>query len=430
MRTRTRIWLAAATTAIAGSIPAVALAVVPVPTPLPPVTQVTINTSAGDQYDPHVSGDWSVYTSDLTIRYFNFATGVDAQIPQGTSVRDLLAGVSGSRIVFSRVTTLGTSVMLFDAATPSVAPVEIDPTVGGHRIYAAIGGQTVAYVDYHDTYTGELVVHDLASNTSVRLTNDTAYDQNASVSADGKAVVWEHCLTSSSNCDIWQAVKSGAGWTVSIGQDSVYSELDPSTNGDVVLYSSLRLATENQLLWRTLAGGPEQHLEVPGFLDQPTVVGSLVAYQGRPDLFGTADIYVYDMATNRQYRLTDTPLVHEHLEDISVGTDGTVHVVWASDEDGFDSRNVRGATFRLPSASAQISALIDKTLTYLNLPTLRATLKARLDGAFDAVVAGNKPAACSALQIYITAVRVLPLTPAQRADLIGDANSIRALIGC
>ena len=59
------------------------MAVVPVSYPPPVLNPVDINVSAGDQFDPHVSGDWVAYTSDVTIRYYNFATNVDAQIPPG-----------------------------------------------------------------------------------------------------------------------------------------------------------------------------------------------------------------------------------------------------------------------------------------------------------------------------------------------------------
>src|SRR4029450_8502748 len=90
----------------------------------PTLTPVTINNSAGDQYDPHISGDWVSYTSDLSIRYFNFATNVDAGIPMGSSRRDLLSDVSGSKIVFSRVSpAVKTTLMVFDAATGAL-PIE------------------------------------------------------------------------------------------------------------------------------------------------------------------------------------------------------------------------------------------------------------------------------------------------------------------
>ena len=103
------------------NLTAAAQGIVPIIGTPPTLTPVTINNSPGDQFDPHVSGDWVVYSSDLSIRYYNFATNTDAQIPMGSSARDLLPDISGSKIVFSRVIpNVTTAVMVFDAATPAV----------------------------------------------------------------------------------------------------------------------------------------------------------------------------------------------------------------------------------------------------------------------------------------------------------------------
>jgi hypothetical protein len=324
----------------------VASATVPVTAPPPVLTPVTINAGAGDQYDPHVSGDWVSYASDTTIRSFNFATGADAPVPLGSSVNDLLADVSGSRIVFSRVTSDRTAVMLFDAAT-AAAPLEIDAAPGTIRLGSAIGGDTVAYVDFGLQLRGEIVLHDLTGGTSVRVTTDTAWDQNPSVAPDGNVVVWEHCATSPGNCDVWQAVKSGGTWSVAVVADTVSAESNPDTNGAFVVYDSLR-AADSDLFWRPVAGGAEQDLQLAGYQQNPSVVGSLILFESRPTLLATSDLFVYDVGTNAMYQLTDTPSVTEQLNDISVLPDGRIHVAWTSDEDGYDQRNVRGATFRLP----------------------------------------------------------------------------------
>ncbi|MGH8657566.1 MAG: hypothetical protein ACREV4_03530 [Gammaproteobacteria bacterium] len=168
------------------------------------MTAVTINNGAGDQYDPHVSGDFAAYAMDLAIRYYRFSNAADAAIPMGSSVNDLLSDISGSKIVFSRIIpTVKTAVMVFDINT-AAAPIEVDPALGTTRLGSAIGSNTVAYIDFGLHGSGELVIHDRATSTSVRITNDVAFDGNPSVSPDGTVVSWEHCATSTSNCDIWQ----------------------------------------------------------------------------------------------------------------------------------------------------------------------------------------------------------------------------------
>ena len=335
---------------VAGSIPVVAQAVVPVNGAPPTLTPVTINAGPGDQNDPHISGDWVAYTSDLSIRYYSFATNTDAQIPMGTSARDLLSDISGSKIVFSRIISgVKTAVMVFDAATPTVQPIEIDPAPGTTRVGSAIGGNTIAYVDFGLEANGELVIHDLATATSLRITNDTLPDQSPSVSPGGNTVTWEHCNSSLSNCDIWQAVKSGAVWTVGIVSDSPNAEANPDNNGTLVVYDSYR-GGNSDIFWRSVTGGAEVQLQMPSFESNPSIAGNYIAFESRlPTLGAKADIFVYDIVTNLLYQITDTPDVVEQLNDITVFPDG-IRVVWASDEDGPSSRNIKAATFSLPAA--------------------------------------------------------------------------------
>ncbi len=348
-------------------IPATVLAVTPANGPAPTLTPVTINNGPGDQYDPHVSGDFAAYTSDLSIRYYRFSTATDDGIPLGPAARDLLSDISGSKIVFSRVITgVKTAVMVFDSST-AAAPIEVDPASGVTRIGSAIGGNTVAYVDFTLESRGELVIHDLTTSTSTRITNDAAYDANPSVSPDGTVVTWEHCATSSSNCDVWQAVKSGAVWTVAAASDSTNPEANPDTNGSLVVYDSNR-AGNADLYWRPVAGGAEVQLQLSGFEANPSIAGNFIAFESRPSLFDTTDIFVYDIGANRLYQITNTPLVTEQLNDITLLGNGYVRVVWASDEDGFDQRNVKGATFYLgaPNACLARTVVLDASQTWGN----------------------------------------------------------------
>jgi hypothetical protein len=343
---RSRMLVALALAALA---PAAIVAVVPTIAPTPVLVPVDINVSTGDQFDPHVSGDWVAYTSDVGIRYYNFATNVDAAIPFGSSVNDLLSDISGSKIVFSRVTVNnGTAVMVFDAATPAVPPVEIDVVPNPNRFGAAIGGNTVAYIDFGLESHGELVAHDLTTSISARLTNDAFVDGNPQVSPDGNVVVWEHCVTSITDCDIWQAVKTGAVWSVSQVASTPSPEGNPDTNGTLVVFDSHRVAGSANIFWRPVNGGPEVQLEMPGYQGNPSIAGNVIAFESRASVVDAADIFVYDLVTNRLFQITNTPLVNEQLNDITVLPDGSIRVVWSSDEDGADQRNIKGATFQLP----------------------------------------------------------------------------------
>jgi hypothetical protein len=84
-------------------------------------------------------------------------------------------------------------------------------------------------------------------------------------------------------------------------------------------------------------------------------------------------------------------------------------------------------------APEQIVDLANKTLQYLGLSALSAPLQTRLQSTSAALIAGNKTAACGALNLYIAVVQAASgksLTAAQAADLTADAQLIRAVIGC
>jgi hypothetical protein len=90
-------------------------------------------------------------------------------------------------------------------------------------------------------------------------------------------------------------------------------------------------------------------------------------------------------------------------------------------------------TVHVRSAGEQITRLIDKTNTYVDVAALRPALRAPLQLTAVAVARNRQRAACLALGVYIAAVRLAPggaLTPAERAELIADANRIRAVLGC
>jgi hypothetical protein len=84
-------------------------------------------------------------------------------------------------------------------------------------------------------------------------------------------------------------------------------------------------------------------------------------------------------------------------------------------------------------AGEQIVALVDKTLAYLDVPSLKPALRSALQSSADAIVAHNPRAACLALNVYVAAVKLAPtkaFTAAERAALVADATRIRAVIGC
>ena len=93
------------------------------------------------------------------------------------------------------------------------------------------------------------------------------------------------------------------------------------------------------------------------------------------------------------------------------------------------------ATFlvRVRGAGDQIGRPIDRTLAYLDMPSLRPALRDALQAAASAL-AGRRPAlACRALDLYVGAVRLAlarAFTRAEKTDLVADATRITRVIGC
>jgi hypothetical protein len=408
----------------------------PQPAPAPAYVPEAINVGPGDQYDPHVSGDLVSYTSDFGIRYYRFSTGVDAAIPMGNSARDLLAGVSLKWISFSRVVVgVQTGISMFDVDTGITT--EIDPAPGVTRIGSTIAGNTIGYVDYSLEGHGEMVVHQPTSPPMVRLTNDIANDANPMFSSLGEVIVWEHCATSFANCDIAQSVRTQTmqnvfvTWTSSFATSTpLVHEGAPDTNGTIVVYDKVD-GPRRDICWVPVAGGAESCLDLPGYEAWPRIENNLIVFESRPGLFDTTDLWLYDVYTNFFYQITATPLVTEQLSDITILPDGTIHLVWTTDEDGFDQRNVWGATFVLPSST--LFGLIS-TVAGLGLsPHLEDQLLRFLDRALTATQAGNTANACAQLQAFMKVVdsqsrRNIPM--AEAASMIATAAQIRASLGC
>ena len=92
-------------------------------------------------------------------------------------------------------------------------------------------------------------------------------------------------------------------------------------------------------------------------------------------------MFVYEITTNLLYQITDTPLVTEQLNDITVLPDGRIRVVWGSDEEGFDARNVRAATFEFVVVTDSVGPVTSNVVATPNPVAINtaATLTANVD---------------------------------------------------
>lgn len=332
---------------LVGGAPAPVLALSPSDGGAVTLFPVTINASAGDQFDPHVSGDLAAYTSDESIRYYDFFSGNDLQVPRPLDATDQLSDVSNGKIVFSRLdAALRLNVFVYDTTVPSMT--EIDPSAAAPlRSNAAIGSNTVAYIDQGLAFTGELVAADLGAATT-RITTDTRVDRQPQVAPLGDLIVYESCQTSAANCDVRQAGWNGSSWVVTNLTNNADPEANPDSDGVIVVYDATR-SGERAIRWQPVGGGTEEVIDLAGEQRNPSVSAGVIAFESVADPVTdtAADLYVYEVSTNRLFRITNT-VADESLNDVFVFPDGRVRVVWASGADG--SRDVYGATFEIPPA--------------------------------------------------------------------------------
>jgi hypothetical protein len=314
----------------------------------PTLTTSTVNNSAGDQTDPHISGSLVSYTSNADgtnrIRYHNLGTGADAVVPNAGE-DDFLSDISGSKVVFTRLSAQS-AIYVYEVG--AAAATEVAASGDVNRRNPSIGGNTVAWQDFGFNASAlqpEIVVSDLATGTTTRLTTDALLDRSPAVSPDGAVVVWASCQTTGAGCNIWRAVKSGSSWTASAITGSEGEESNPDTDGQIIVYASTR-SGETDIYWQPVAGGAEQRLELAGTQSNPSVSDGLITFDSR----GATDwdVWAYDTATDIAYRLTATS-ANETLNDVWVSPSGLVRVVYASDATG-DS-NVHAISFQRPEAA-------------------------------------------------------------------------------
>jgi hypothetical protein len=329
-------------------------------------TNVTVADGAGDSMDPHVSGDWVSYTNNGTgsseIDYYNLATAQSGSI-DNYSGNDTLSGISGTTIVYTHQDTSGNfSIETYDFATGN-PPVVVDPQPGSVRLNPAIGGATVAWVDYTaNPATPVIMVDDLATGIVTQLGNPNVPNLEPAVSPDGSVVTWVECGASGTPCDVWDAVLSSDGtWETNQLTDGASSGVDseqPHTNGSIVVYSSVRSGVQG-IYWQPVGGRTEQEVPFPadgGTSSNAHVSGDLISFENVSSA-GQSNIFVYSLATQTLDQVTNTPGVNAELDDISVTPGGAAGVVWEALVSG--QYNVYGFTFQSPPLTVTTTGLPD-----------------------------------------------------------------------
>ena len=325
-----------------------------------------------------------------------------------------------------------------------------------------------------------MYAYDLAAGTAVDVSQSPDLDMNPAVSPAGDRVVWERCV--GSNCDIVQSARGAGGWgppTVVAGP-APSAESNPDTDGTTVVYDSERAsATGTDIYLQPAAGGPETALELAGPQRNPSISNGVVAFESKTTPETPADVWIYVPATNTRFRVSDTPIVDDTLNDVSVLPGGVVRVVWAGNDDDVPGQhNVHARTFQVPltptgdgdgdgvpdtsdncplvanpgqadrdhdmigDACDQVDgrppqeqlAELDAAVRALGLDRgAAASLLVKIQGVSRDLSGGKTTAACGKLEAFINEVQAQSgnkIPAGAAADLIAAAQQIRTRLGC
>ncbi len=241
------------------------------------------------------------------------------------------------------------------APAPTVAPSETPVATGlGDQLDPAISGSTVVY---EDAPNGNWDIHwfDLSSSTGGAVTTNTADQIDPAISGDSVVYAdhrngnWDIYLTSLSTLKTRRLTTSKADQRCpQISGNWVVYEDHRNGNWDIYAYD-LKAGLERRLTTNAHNQTAPQIFTHSFVFETPRgnlVIGNkphvLVAYQD--DRNGSSDIYLYDLATKKERRMTNDPAAQT---EPSIGNE---EVVWTDGRNG--DPDVYKGLFEIPLLSA------------------------------------------------------------------------------
>lgn len=356
------------------------------------VVPFAIDNGPGDQTDPHVSGRYVSYTSEMSgdsaVRVYNLATQTGDAVPRPDGGLDFLSDVSGSTVTYTR---LGNTSAIYQYDPSNGAESEVDASPSSNRRESRAGGGMIVWQDFgytNDVTTPEIAAYDTATGATTRLTWDSLLDKDPAVAPDGNTIVWTKCQTDGTDCTIWAAQRIPGGWGIGARTSVTDGEASlPDTDGRYIVYSVVSPSGDEDIEWQPVDGVGAHELALPGQQTNANVSNGVITFEqlDTSTQVPNYDVWAYDIATNTLYRLTDDP-EDETLNDVSVNDDRMATVVWTKSE---ADDNVYGEAFTLPALAAldttpptvSVDGFTDGQLVVLGAPRPVASCASSDDGS-------------------------------------------------
>jgi hypothetical protein len=225
-------------------------------------------------------------------------------------------------------------------ATQNIVTIGTATQVGA----TALGGDTVAFVNGSpgEIWAGSISI---PGGPLVDISASGDNDVSPAVSPAGNVITWSSCA--GFTCSVMKSIRSGGVWSAPSVVHAAPAS-NPDTDGTDIVYDS-----SGDIVFQPVGGGVETQLQLPGVERNPSISAGVIAFESATSAGAAADLYVYQISTNTVFRITDTPLTDETLNDVTLLPNGDVRVVWAADDDSSQAfaRNIYAQTFTLPPAT-------------------------------------------------------------------------------
>src|SRR5438093_9417758 len=267
---------------------------------------------AGIQTDPHISGQYVVFTDisagNADIWYADLS-GVSLQAIATGPGDQLLSDVSGSHIVYTDRSSGAGDIVLYDVATGAAVNLTNDPRDQGPPTAST---RLIAWEEYQNDFERDIVVYDLLLGTTTRIGGPS--NQSNPSASGSKVAFFDNNAVNVYDADtlITTQIYGGPAASASVDGSHVAIALFNAIDGDVAVFDTagVRLAS----------------LSRPGDQGNPHISGEWVSFEDYS--MGAAHVGLWHWTTGDVY--FPTPLTsRQQLNDISGN-----RVVYTDDRSG------------------------------------------------------------------------------------------------
>ncbi|HEV3139403.1 MAG TPA: hypothetical protein VGY57_02740, partial [Vicinamibacterales bacterium] len=286
-----------------------------------PGTMTQITTSpASDQFDPHISGNIVCYT-DLRngspqIYYFDLSTSTETRVTNNNFPRggDQSCDVSGSIIVWAdNLQPLNVQGLTIGTAGPF--NIDAQNTI---QVSPSVGGSLVAWMDDRNSTQGnsiwDIYAKDLTTGVEKRLTTNTLGPFSVNPNVSGRLVAYATQSTSSIQSTSCQVFVTNFDMLVTTQlTNTTGCNTSTDISGNRVVYQADRDGNQDIYVF-DLTTNTETRISLPGLQRGPHISGDWVSFEDVSS--GTSAILLYHVPTAALFIAVSSPTSNAFLNDI------------------------------------------------------------------------------------------------------------------